>query len=71
MRPVRAGRSVRDGRYDLETNLADIDALRQALGHERWSVGGHSAGAFYALAYALKFPDRVEAVIDLAGQEYD
>ena len=61
------GRSVRDGRYDLETVLADLESLRKSLGHERWIIGGHSHGAFYALAYALKHPDRVDAVIHMAG----
>lgn len=30
-------------------------------------VGGHSHGAFHALAYALSHPDRVEGVLYLSG----
>lgn len=59
--------STCDGRYDLETTLTDIDAVRESLGLERWIVSGHSHGAFYALAYALAFPERVEAIVHMAG----
>jgi proline iminopeptidase len=65
--PRGCGRSTADGRYDLETTLADLDAIRDTLGHDRWIVAGHSHGAFFALAYALAFPDRVDAVIHMAG----
>ena len=65
--PRGCGRSSPDGPYDLDTNLADLDALRAALGHERWVVAGHSAGADLALAYALGYPDRTRAVISMSG----
>ena len=65
--PRGCGRSSPDGPYDLDTNLADLDALRAALGHERWVVTGHSAGADLALAYALSYPDRTRAVISMSG----
>lgn len=65
--PRGCGRSATGVPYDLPTWLADLDALRSALGHERWVVGGHSAGADYALAYALTYPGRVRALISLAS----
>jgi proline iminopeptidase len=65
--PRGCGRSAADGPYDLPTWLADLDALRVALGHERWLVCGHSAGADFALAYALTFPERVRALISLSA----
>lgn len=65
--PRGCGRSRPDGPYDLHTNLTDLDALREALGHERWVVAGHSAGADLALAYALSYPDRARAVISVSG----
>jgi proline iminopeptidase len=65
--PRGCGRSARDGRYDLETTLSDFDAVRTELGFERWIVGGHSHGAFYALAYALAYPDRVAGIVHMAG----
>src|SRR5262249_15994615 len=65
--PTGCGRSSPDGPYDLATQLSDLDAIRQFLGHERWIVGGHSWGAFFALAYAVEFPERAEAIIYLSG----
>ncbi len=61
------GRSSITGPYDVATLLADLDGLRAALGHERWMVLGHSFGANLGLAYALDYPDRVEALIYLSG----
>jgi proline iminopeptidase len=37
------------------------------LGYEQWIVGGHSAGADLALAYALTYPERTRAAICIAG----
>jgi proline iminopeptidase len=65
--PRGCGRSSRDGPYGLDTSLADLDALRRAFGHDRWLVGGHSAGADLALAYALSYPERVDALLYLSG----
>lgn len=61
------GRSSAEGPYDLETMLDDLDALRAALGYECWIVGGHSAGADLALAYALAHPESVRALLYLSG----
>ena len=47
--------------------VADLEALRQGWGHERWLVGGHSWGANLALCYALSHADRTLGVIYLAG----
>jgi proline iminopeptidase len=65
--PRGCGRSAMNGPYDLPTWIADLDALRSALGYERWIVGGHSAGADFALAYALTHPKRVRALISLSA----
>jgi proline iminopeptidase len=61
------GRSTAGGPYDIATALADLEALRVHLGHERWVVGGHSWGAALALFYALEHPDRTLGVVYLAG----
>ena len=61
------GRSSPAGPFDLATCLADLEALRQELGYERWIVGGHSWGANLALAYALTHPERTLGAILLAG----
>jgi proline iminopeptidase len=65
--PRGCGQSSQDGPYDLMTTLADMDAIRASYGFERWVVGGHSHGAFLALAYALEYPERVDGIIYLAG----
>ena len=40
----------------MENLTADADALRQALGFEKWAVLGHSFGGSVALEYALRYP---------------
>lgn len=46
-----------------ENLTADADALRQALGFDRWTVLGHSFGGYVALEYALRYPDRVSGLV--------
>lgn len=46
--------------------VADLEALRQHLGVERWLVWGVSWGTTLAIAYTLAHPDRVTSVV-LAG----
>jgi proline iminopeptidase len=43
--------------------IADMEALRQELGVERWQVFGGSWGSTLALAYAEKHPDRVTELV--------
>jgi proline iminopeptidase len=42
---------------------ADADALRQALGLERWAVLGHSFGGMVALEYALRYPQNLSHLV--------
>lgn len=65
--PRGCGRSSPRGPYDLQTCLADLEALRKTLGQERWVIGGHSSGADLALAYTLTYPDRVRKLVYLSG----
>lgn len=65
--PRGCGESQAGGPYDVATTLADMDVIRQQSGHDTWVVGGHSAGAFYALAYALAYPQHTRAVLYLSG----
>jgi proline iminopeptidase len=53
---------------DLRTNttahlIADIEALRQLHGIERWTVLGLSWGTTLGLAYAQAYPRRVDALV--------
>ncbi|MGI8665323.1 MAG: prolyl aminopeptidase [Jatrophihabitans sp.] len=62
-------RPLADGPHlDLTSNttqalLADIEALREHLGIERWLVHGVSWGVTLALAYAQAHPERVSALV--------
>lgn len=62
-----SGRSRSGGPFDVPSFIADLEALREHWGHERWVVGGHSWGANLALFYALAHPKRTRGVIYLAG----
>jgi proline iminopeptidase len=61
-----AGRSRPQGELTNNTTqhlIADIEALREKLGIERWVVFGGSWGSTLALAYAQAFPDKVRGLI--------
>jgi proline iminopeptidase len=49
---------------ELWRNLEDV---RRALGVARWVVLGHSWGSDLAVRYALDHPERVAAVVGIAG----
>ncbi|HXS42477.1 MAG TPA: prolyl aminopeptidase [Stellaceae bacterium] len=60
-----AGRSTPLGSLQSNTTqhlIADIEALRQHLGIERWALFGGSWGSTLALAYAEAHPERVRAL---------
>lgn len=48
---------------NLKLTLADLEAIRQQIGVERWSVLGHSAGAVLAMAHAASNPSRVSSLV--------
>lgn len=47
----------------FENLTADAEALRQALGFDRWAVLGHSFGGNVALEYALRYPQSLSHLI--------
>lgn len=47
----------------MENLTADADALRQALGFEKWAVLGHSFGGNVALEYALRYPKNLSHLV--------
>lgn len=49
--------------YSLARAVADLEALRAALGHDRIILWGNSYGAALATLYAQQFPGRVAALI--------
>lgn len=46
-----------------ENLTADAEALRLALGFERWAVLGHSFGGNVALEYALRYPQSLSRLV--------
>jgi pimeloyl-ACP methyl ester carboxylesterase len=49
--------------YDLEDYVADIEALREHLGLDRFDLLGHSHGGFVAIVWAGTHPDRVGRLV--------
>lgn len=49
--------------YGTDTYVADLEAVREALGLRRFTLIGTSMGGIISLNYAPKFPDRVDRVV--------
>ena len=63
---------ARDRRgYEYEEVVRFFDEARRALGHDRWTVMGHSWGGLIALAYAACFPEVVARLIVVDGYAGD
>lgn len=50
-------------KYTLQTLLEDIDALRSAVGLQKFIVGGHSIMGVIAYEYSKKYPEYVSHVV--------
>lgn len=55
-----------DSLITVNNHVADLERLRQQLGVEKMTLVGHSMGAFVALSYAEKFPQRVAGLVLLS-----
>ncbi|MCB0396805.1 MAG: alpha/beta fold hydrolase [Flavobacteriales bacterium] len=49
--------------YSIDRDVEDLEALRKALGLEKWTVFGHSYGTVAAQAYALKYPNSLKRLV--------
>jgi proline iminopeptidase len=49
--------------YGLPEYIADIDAIRKALGAEKIHIFGHSWGGVLAMRYCSVYPDRIKSLI--------
>jgi proline-specific peptidase len=49
--------------YAINDYVADLEELREHLGLERLQLLGHSHGGVVAIAYAARYPERVERLI--------
>lgn len=65
-RPGYGGSTRQPGR-DLASAAANSSAVADALGVDRFAVMGHSGGGAHALACGALLPDRVVAVVSIAG----
>lgn len=54
---------INSGTINIETFVADLDAIREALNFNTVSILGHSWGGFLAMQYAIAHPDHVEKLI--------
>ena len=58
--------------YTIDTYVADLEAVRDALGLQRFSLVGTSMGGLITMQYAPKFPEHVERVVlNDVGPEID
>jgi proline iminopeptidase len=51
----------------MHQTVDDLDAVRRALGVERWVVGGASTGGMTAVEYALRYPDSTSGLVSVGG----
>jgi pimeloyl-ACP methyl ester carboxylesterase len=65
-RPGYGGSTARSGR-DVASAAADVAAIADALGVERFAMMGHSGGGPHALACGALLPERVLAVVSGSG----
>lgn len=65
-RPSYGGSSPRPGR-DVASSAADVAAVVDAFGVDRFAAMGASGGGPHALAGAALLPDRVVGVVSIAG----
>ncbi|KNX39262.1 hydrolase [Luteipulveratus halotolerans] len=55
------------GPHDMARAIADLEAVRSAIGLGCWIVLGHSWGSDLAVRYALDHPSSVRGVVGVAG----
>src|SRR3954449_13453674 len=53
------------GEYEYRDLVADLKAVLDHLGAERAAIGGASMGAHTTMAFALAFPERVAALVQI------
>jgi proline iminopeptidase len=64
--PRGVGRSS-GGPHTMQDAIADLEAIRAAVGVGTWIVAGHSWGCELGVRYAVEHPQAVTAVVGIAG----
>ena len=59
----KSDRANSPDQYSFKGDVEDIEALRKALGFDKWDVLGHSYGGMVAQQYALDYPNSVNKLI--------
>ncbi|RKN78191.1 alpha/beta fold hydrolase [Paenibacillus ginsengarvi] len=55
----------------MEASVHDLEAIREALGLQRWSFAGHSTGGMLGLLYGILYPERlIKLVVAGAAASY-
>lgn len=49
--------------YSMDETLKDLEAIRKALGYEKWAFAGHLTGGMLALKYAINHQDSLTKII--------
>ena len=65
--------SENQSQYSMGESVNDLEAIRIALGFEKWGFAGHSTGGMLALKYAVLFPTSLTKMIAggaAASKEY-
>lgn len=62
-----------DGDYSIDAFVADVDAVADRLGLERFVLAGNSMGGGIAMAYAMQHPDRLRGLVlvDAGGADIE
>ena len=63
-----SGRSTGMPPFTVDGFVDDLEELRRHWGIDQLIVGGHSWGANLALAYCLKHPTKVKALVYISGR---
>jgi pimeloyl-ACP methyl ester carboxylesterase len=58
-----AERHVDASQYTTSAFVADLDAVREALGYRRWNIWGGSYGSRAAQEYLRRYPEHVRSVV--------
>ncbi|MCI1592870.1 MULTISPECIES: alpha/beta fold hydrolase [Heyndrickxia] len=70
------GNSVKadsENQYSMDESVKDLEAIRFALGYDKWGFAGHSTGGMLALKYAILAPSSLTKIIaggTSASKEY-
>lgn len=49
--------------YSIASSVKDLEAIREALGFEKWAYAGHSTGGMIGLKYGIDCPDSLTRII--------